>query len=650
MQFRINIFVILLINSFNFISNDILKELGDKINSFQVLHDQEYKPPFKWAEKRGLFRSDIRINVFGNPVAHEVRSGEITAIFDNDMFSTGWIITTLLESVLYGKGSIFFDAERLQIALESIGAFNNKNDNNYAHSLIRTFWPQIFNSTNNIWQQQPDNIRNVALNIEHIPWDSIEKILSILQFKNLIEYAEDFRRLGSESIKAFCIPPDFDDTYLNLGLGATLYKLRNVYPVSYESWIKNNTDIQHLIEVTNKYAYKPFSSDPNENTIDPRTFYFARGFIQQAFKENRPLSLITTWIQNIDEQRKLKDKSVSMPFSINNVDVTVSANTVYGITSAAIYNINNFTQHFMQNSQIIQTYLNTTKFISWAIKGNFSDRPDLAQVYYPSTYNFLWYASRTLFLIENEIGKYFYFTKIGKTDEYFTSLESVRDILLEAKAYLQDAFENKATQYLLKWKINDGQEKTHFRDFIGLNDTNIFGKPDPKNEDALFSTAQAINILIATWTYQRPETNSLNWKDNTPNDVKNLVQTSINWLTENVLGKKFKSFNAFFSGSVKGFNSLPFWYPANFVQFLNGTSADPDKISTDDLGEVIYGVQGTIEESEFQKMVRQKHFNVSTPIDFIGYNVKENIFPFWSSSPYTYAVCLLALSQFNNIE
>ncbi|RNA02512.1 hypothetical protein BpHYR1_046433, partial [Brachionus plicatilis] len=188
---------------------------------------------------------------------------------------------------------------------------------------------------------------------------------------------------------------------------------------------------------------------------------------------------------------------------------------------------------------MVQTYLNTTKFISWAIKGNFSDRPDLAQVYYPSTYNFLWYASRTIFLIENEIEKFIHLRKKGVHHEYYGSLESISDILLEAKGYLQDAFENKATEYLSKWQIPDGPDKGYFRDFLGLNDTNIFGKQDPKNEDALFSTAQAINILIATWTYQRPDTNSLVWKKNTPDNVKQLVQTSVNWLRENVLGKKF---------------------------------------------------------------------------------------------------------------
>ena len=46
-------------------------------------------------------------------------------------------------------------------------------------------------------------------------------------------------------------------------------------------------------------------------------------------------------------------------------------------------------------------------------------------------------------------------------------------------------------------------------------------------------------------------------------------------------------------------------------------------------------------------MLKQKHFNVTTPIDFEGFN--SNAFPFWSSEPYTYSVSLLALAQYNNL-
>jgi hypothetical protein len=56
---------------------------------------------------------------------------------------------------------------------------------------------------------------------------------------------------------------------------------------------------------------------------------------------------------------------------------------------------------------------------------------------------------------------------------------------------------------------------------------------------------------------------------------------------------------------------------------------------------------GVVDEESYQKMLKQEHFHTNTPVDFHGYN-KDN-FPFWSSEPYTHAVTLLALAQFNNL-
>ena len=88
-------------------------------------------------------------------------------------------------------------------------------------------------------------------------------------------------------------------------------------------------------------------------------------------------------------------------------------------------------------------------------------------------------------------------------------------------------------------------------------------------------------------------------KKNTSNEVVSLIKGCAAWLRQNSLQGKFKPLNgilswllfyeisiisivfqlkAFFSGSVKGFTSLPFWYPTNLVQYLNGTYIDPDKI------------------------------------------------------------------------
>jgi hypothetical protein len=73
-----------------------------------------------------------------------------------------------------------------------------------------------------------------------------------------------------------------------------------------------------------------------------------------------------------------------MDFNLNNVDVTVVANSVYGITSGSIFNVNGFGDLFLNDKDLVSIYLNSTKFISWAFSTNFSSRPDLAQIYYPS--------------------------------------------------------------------------------------------------------------------------------------------------------------------------------------------------------------------------------------------------------------------------
>merc|ERR1712127_331127 len=222
---------------------------------------------------------------------------------------------------------------------------------------------------------------------------------------------------------------------------------------------------------------------------------------------------------------------------------------------------------------------------------------------------------------------------------------------MEAKGYLQKAFEETATIDLLKRaKKSDGDlQLTYFTDFLGQDDKGVLGESRPNNDDALFSTAQAVNVLISTWTYQDPISKRLVWKSYVPFEVKPLVEQSVQWLVKYTYDVNFKPANSFFSGSVKGFTSLPFWYPANANKFLNGTSYNPANVSRSDLDQVVIGVEGSIDEKTYLSELKEKHFNVNTPLVFTGYNQKDNLMPFWSSEPYTYSVTLLALSQYNNI-
>jgi len=93
----------------------------------------------------------------------------------------------------------------------------------------------------------------------------------------------------------------------------------------------------------------------------------------------------------------------------------------------------------------------------------------------------LWYASRSLFFLENEL------TQIEfNTDKRFVEhFNSLKDILVEAKSYLQDAFENTATEYLLK-SNNKENLGTYFCDFLGQDDKDLFGRPEKNKDDCLF--------------------------------------------------------------------------------------------------------------------------------------------------------------------
>ena len=123
---------------------------------------------------------------------------------------------------------------------------------------------------------------------------------------------------------------------------------------------------------------------------------------------------------------------------------------------------------------------------------------------------------------------------------------------------------------------------------------NLFDERRPSDDDCLFTTAQAVNILLATWTVHQKGSNTLKWKSSVPQLAKNLVDSSVNWLKENILKNKYKHMNAFFSGSVKGFKTVPFWYPANFIQYINGSSYDPNKYDRSDTDKILIGVQGML--------------------------------------------------------
>jgi hypothetical protein len=55
---------------------------------------------------------------------------------------------------------------------------------------------------------------------------------------------------------AFRIPPDFDDTFVNIGLGSLLSLFREDFPDGFQTWTKQNSNLTSVFEKVKKYAYR----------------------------------------------------------------------------------------------------------------------------------------------------------------------------------------------------------------------------------------------------------------------------------------------------------------------------------------------------------------------------------------------------------
>jgi len=267
------------------------------------------------------------------------------------LYFFSWISSVLLEANMYGRVPQTIDTEHLSLAVDAIETFHDQNQNDSSCPLM-TFWSQVFNQTTKTWESTPDNLRYLINDLDKNLL-VIEDILKALGVKNIPKLIDKVRELSLSVEQAFQIPPDFDDTYLNIGLGVQLKLLQNKYPSIYSKWLKTNSNMKKLIDLTTRYAYRPSSQYIDQNTIDPRTYFWIRDFI----RDNPQAIITTTWAQNITEVRKFAYLGIRMPFNLNNVDVTVGANVLYGITSAIIYDLLDFKDYFNQDMQVNISYL-----------------------------------------------------------------------------------------------------------------------------------------------------------------------------------------------------------------------------------------------------------------------------------------------------
>ncbi|KAL4426332.1 hypothetical protein ABPG74_011484 [Tetrahymena malaccensis] len=598
----------------------LIKQTYSNLQREQAKHDQEFKKfPTQFAKQKGLYSSDIKLNFMDSSnsfFAHLLR--ESFSVYDNNMFVTNFVILGLLEAS--DLGQVQLDNKSIDEALDALLTFKDKNQKNNT-TPVYNFWQQI--NVNGTWQSYPINLENVVDIYNSLP-PFIQKLSSLFGIS-----PSELKQM----VSSFVIPPDNDDSGINIALGSFLRSHKEKFPSLYSKWESQNNDYEGFYSIVKKYAYRPLSQQFQSNfstnasdIIDPRTYFYLHQFIQQ--NSEFPITLFSTWLINQNDE---KSNVVKQPFHTNNVDLTVNANSLFGLNSLLTTLSKEEAENLFSNDLDLKgLHRNVTNLLAYGIQsGIVLSRPDLALTYYPSEYDFYWFVARNVHLLR---------TAKQNNKLFFDELEY-------CLSTLEDSLLNIGIQQLIDQSQTDDQGNVFWEGFLGNYANKSY------HEDRLFSTAVTLNTLLDAYTFTSADLTKRVYISNTPDQVKKIIQKTINFILSVSENQKTPKMNTFFSGSVKGFQSLPFFYPSNYGLYLNnGTYINPSAAQMNNISDdLIVAFKGSVSEQEYEQYLNQKWFGMSTPQNFTGFNEPQNAFPFWSSKSITDVFVIQALSKFQTL-
>ncbi|XP_067658557.1 uncharacterized protein [Haliotis asinina] len=602
-----------------------IRVMRDLVENAQVKKDKKYVPILEWAENKGVWPSYVKQYFHGVPDLALFR--QLFGVFDNNMFATAYVMEILAEFSKYGDMT-GYNLEGFNAGLDAIKDHRDKNA--VFNNSLMTFWPQVYNETLKTWDSSPRNLVDLIEATKYLPLNWTYAELEKLGLKDIEDIMVRLMRSRDGYMSVFHVPPDFDDTFLNIGLGSVLKETSHTFPEVSDLWMSQNPNLTSVFDALKRYAYRPFSGDQRVNTIDSRSYVYLRKWLAQEKLAGNDIALVTTWIQDTDEVRTWFAKGVMMPFNVNNVDITVSANFMYAVTAGIISGV--LEPSLLDDADILHIYNDTTRMLAFQIKTNFSDRVDLALTYYPPVIEFYWFVART-------------YNKLQETLDRRGSLphKGMEQVLKDFK----HALRNYASPWILKQRKSEsqsGMDTVYYDDFVGDGDITYDNKSVNNAEDRIFTSSMALNALLTIWAFEDQHTGQIIWDKDTPSLVQDTVKKIVTWLYLNSYGGKYKPWNAFFSGSNKGATTSPAMYPLNRIELFNGTKVpinDKCKIHRE-LEPFIFGVEGIIPEEKYENMTSNCH----SPVVFHGFNDQDRYFPFWTSDSYTYVTVITGMAKY----
>ncbi|EWS75435.1 hypothetical protein TTHERM_000985179 (macronuclear) [Tetrahymena thermophila SB210] len=598
------------INSNGLSYQEQLKEITRRLEDQRYNQQKDFKffPP-QFYEMKGLYSSNIHGNAMDKNNTffyHLIR--EYVGCPDSNMFVTNFVLSAMLDCA--ELGTIEIDQEKFEESIDAILQFRDKNQKEGIPSY--SFWKQ--NYKNGTWYSYPQNLQKVAEMIKIMP-DWAKKLL--------IKLGLPFVAVADKIADAFHLPPDADDSSVNIALGIRIMNSPLIRQSIKEKWIKSNHNLQEYYQLLKKYSYKPFDvSNSSVNTLDVRTYFAFHNYLQTLNKTSN-FSVFTTWIRSTDDQIP---SMIEIPGNTNNFDCSVISNTLFGLHNILL-NSNQTVVNEIFDEELQGLYLNSTNVIIYAIDSYISkSHPDIAFLYYPSVYDFYWFVARNVHLLNSN------YDKIPN--------QLIKDVV----DALNKSMKNQGTIYILNNTLADKNGNLYWQEFLGIYNNKTY------HEDETFSTVMALNALIDIWTISKTDENGKVkriFDSQTPQNVTTTIQKGMQTLLKKNSFSKSNQ-NAFFSGSFKSLNTLSI-YPMNVNHYLNGTEFDPHTADFIALQQV-KGVKGIIDEKEYQEMLKQKWFNLNVIEEFTGYNSQILSYPYWSSPAITYSMGASLISKYQSLQ
>jgi len=599
-------------------TKQLYRKLAEQIQKNQHQTSKPTLPLGFHEKKKGLFAAYIYTDPF-NLRQHVKRSPRLK-IPDTNAFVSFWTIDLLLEA--FEGNPDYLEAFHLKDAIEHLMEFH---DHTRAEDdPLFLFWKQ--QNLNGKWVSNAGNLA-AAYPLWKVIDKSKEKLTKPFSKQTPHEHSGGLSHPNHEpkrSSSLFCLPADFDDSALNWTLGVSLFQLRNIFPELWFVYSAKKFDFSKLARHAVEYSYRPFSDEKNVNVIDPRSFYAMREFLWDLEDRGCGTSefmLLTTWASTTSGNHEEIEHYYKIPFNVNNIDFSVSANFVYAAMKSAF--VGSFPEGVEGFPRLIR---NTVEFLVWGIKsGAVVDKPDLLLLYYPSPYLGFFFVSRTVNLLQQ--------CQPAAEGKQMELVNQVRELLSQTAR-------NKITAYLLSSVQREG--KYGFWDGSSLGEDSSLSVQQAGN-DRKFITALSVNTLINFWTVRQDA--RLEWLKQTPQEVPQIVAQGVCWLREFALSKKYPDHNAFFSSSVKHPSSLPFLFPANTVERLSAPvfSGKPSEKKVSHEGHSVFAVSGVPSREYYAQALKEKGFADVTPDRFK--KCYELEFPHWSAPSVVYALICCALAK-----